>query len=209
LKTSNKGIRFPVETLTEAEVIGLLKACSKGPSGIRNQGLLAILYRAGLRVSEACDLLPKDLDPQRCSLRVLHGKGDRARVVGLDPGAWSILLRWLDRRTALGIGASRPVFCTLTGGSLSTAYLRALMKRLGRKAKIAKRCHPHGLRHCCASELRQEGVEIGLIAKQLGHRSIVTTVRYLDHICPEQVLNTMRARTWGDLPELCPDSRTA
>ena len=198
MKISNKGIRFPVETLTGAETMRLLNACSKGPSGIRNQGLLVVLYRAGLRVSEALALLPKDLDPQRCSLTILHGKGDKARVVGLDPSAWHILQRWLDRRAALGIGASRPVFCTLAGGPLSTAYVRALMKRLGRKANIAKRCHPHALRHGCASELRQEGVEIGLISKQLGHSSILTTMRYLDHICPEQVLNAMRARTWAE-----------
>ena len=77
MRTSNKGVKFPVETLTEAEVTRLLKACSKGSSGIRNQALLAVLYRAALRISEALTLLPKDLDPQRCSLRVLHGKGDR------------------------------------------------------------------------------------------------------------------------------------
>ncbi len=198
MKSSNKGVKFPVETLSEAEVMRLLKACGNGPTGIRNQALLAVLYRAALRISEALALLPKDLDPERCSLRVLHGKGDRARVVGLDPGAWSILQRWLDRRAALGIDAAKSVFCTLAGGPLSTAYVRALMKRLGRKGGIAKRCHAHALRHSCASELRQEGVEIGLISKQLGHSSIVTTVRYLDHICPEQVLNTMRARKWGE-----------
>lgn len=198
MKTSNKGIRFPVETLTETEVMRLLKACSKGPSGTRNQGLLVVLYRSALRVSEALALLPKDCDPQRCSLTVLHGKGNRARVVGLDPSAWHILQRWFDQRAALGIGALQPVFCTLSGGRLSTAYVRGLMKRLGRKANVSKRCHAHALRHSCASELRQEGVEIGLISKQLGHSSIVTTVRYLDHICPEQVLNAMRARTWGE-----------
>lgn len=197
MRSSNKGVKFPVETLTLAEVMGLMQACSMGPTGIRNRALLAVLYRAALRVSEALALLPKDLDPRRCSVRVLHGKGDKARVVGLDPGAWSILQRWLERRAALGIDATKPVFCTLAGRPLSTAYVRALMKRLGRKANVAKRCHPHGLRHSCASELRQEGVEIGLISKQLGHSSIATTAKYLDHICPEQVLDVMRGRTWG------------
>ena len=54
----------------------------------------------------------------------------------------------------------------------------------------------HGLRHTHASELRAEGVDIGIISKQLGHRSIATTARYLDHIAPQQVIETMRTRVW-------------
>jgi site-specific recombinase XerD len=197
MKTSNKGVKFPVETLSETEVIALLKACTKGACGIRNQALLTLLYRGGLRNSECLVLLPKDLDRSRGTLRVLHGKGDKARIVGLDPGAWLVLQHWLDRRASLGIGDRKPVFCTLTGEPVKTAYVRGLLKRLGRKANIAKRCHPHALRHTHASELRQEGVDIGVISKQLGHSSIAITVRYLDHICPQLVVDAMKSRRWA------------
>ena len=47
-----------------------------------------------------------------------------------------------------------------------------------------------------AAELRAEGVDIGIISKQLGHRSIATTARYLDHIAPQQVIESIRARVW-------------
>ena len=194
---SNKGVKFPVETLSGAEVTGLLTACTKGATGVRNQALLTVLYRAGLRIGECLALLPKDLDPDQGTLRVLHGKGDKARVVGLDPGAWAVVQRWLDRRTTLGIGAWKPVFCTLTGGTIKTAYVRGLTKRLARKAGVTKRANPHSLRHTHASELRQEGVDVGIISKQLGHSSIVTTVRYLDHVAPQQVVDTMQARDWA------------
>jgi integrase len=67
---------------------------------------------------------------------------------------------------------------------LNPSYIRVLFPRLGRKARIAKRVHPHGFRRTHAAELRSEGIDVGLISKQLGHSSIATTARYLDHIAP-------------------------
>ena len=55
--------------------------------------MIAVMYRAGLRCAETIDLMPKDLDEKAGTLRVRHGKGDKARVVGLDPGAWAIIQR--------------------------------------------------------------------------------------------------------------------
>ncbi|MCA9905334.1 MAG: site-specific integrase, partial [Anaerolineae bacterium] len=54
----------------------------------------------------------------------------------------------------------------------------------------------HGLRHTHAAELRTEGVDIGIISRQLGHRSIATTATYLDHIAPVAVTEAMRGRVW-------------
>ena len=54
----------------------------------------------------------------------------------------------------------------------------------------------HGFRHTHAAELRAEGVDIGIISKQLGHRTIATTARYLDHIAPYAVIEALHGRTW-------------
>ena len=194
---SGRGRRFPVEILTPAEVQALLGACSgRAPTGIRNRALIAVLYRAGLRVSEALALYPKDADAKTGTLVVLHGKGDRRRTVGMDPGAFAILARWLDRRQALGLGGRSPLFCTLKGRPLHSAYARALFPRLAKRAGIAKRVHPHGLRHTHAAELAREGVPLNIIQAQLGHANAATTSRYLDHIAPQQVIETMGRRTW-------------
>ena len=60
---TNAGRRFPPEVLTDAEARALMDACGEGlPSCARNRALIAVLYRGGLRVSEALALYPKDLD---------------------------------------------------------------------------------------------------------------------------------------------------
>ena len=102
---ANKGRKLPPEPLSAEEVKALLRACStRAATGVRNRALIVVLYRAGLRISEALALLPqRPRSPANGTIRVLHGKGDHDRVVGLDAGAWAILQLWLDRRAAAGI----------------------------------------------------------------------------------------------------------
>ena len=62
--------RFPAERLALADVEALRAACSRrAPTDIRNRALLAVLFRPGLRISEALALYPKDLDPGSRSIR--------------------------------------------------------------------------------------------------------------------------------------------
>ena len=197
-KPANKDKTYPAEPLTANEAQKLILAASRrAPTGIRNRALIVTLYRGGLRIAEALALMPKDLDADAGTARILHGKGNRARTVGLDPTAFAVIERWLDRRTALGINGRAPVFCTLDGNPLSTAYVRALLPRLARKAGIEKRVHAHGLRHTHAAELAREGIPMNVIQAQLGHSSLATTDRYIRHIAPEQVIETMRGRAWN------------
>jgi len=192
------GLKFAIETLTRDEVSDLIRACSRRSStGIRNAALLAVLYRGGLRIGEALALHAKDLDPEVGTIHVLRGKGNKSRTVGLDPTAFAMVERWIERRGKLRIKRTAPLFCTLAGRPLYDSYVRHLLKRLGREAGIEKRVHPHGFRHTHAAELMREGVPINVIAKQLGHSSSSVTARYVDHISPVEVIETMQARTWS------------
>ena len=194
---SNKGKKLPAEPLTEAEARSLINACSpRAATGIRNRALLAVLYRSGLRISEALSLYPKDLDVSRSTLRILHGKGDQSRVVALDAGAWALVQVWVERRKSLGINGRSPVFCTLQGESIEAAYVRTLLPRLARKAGIEKRVHAHGLRHTHAFELVNEGQPLNVISAQLGHSSLATTERYLRHLNPQAVVEAITSREW-------------
>lgn len=60
---------------------------------MRNRALLVVLYRSGLRVGEALALHPKDVDSRRGTIRVLHGKGAKARTVRLDATALAVVER--------------------------------------------------------------------------------------------------------------------
>jgi integrase/recombinase XerD len=194
---SNKGRRLPPEPLTQDEVRALLRSCSdRTPAGIRNRALIAVLYRCGLRVSEALALMPKDCDTGAGTIRVMHGKGDRWRLVGIDPGATSLLEAWLNRRQVLGGTGRHPVFSTASGNAIQGAYVRNLLKRLAARAGIEKRVHPHGLRHTHAYELANEGTPLHVIQQQLGHSSLATTDRYIRHLNPQQVVEAIRGRNW-------------
>ena len=81
---------YPAEVLTPNEVLALLAQCSQKSSlGLRHRALITVLYRTGVRCSEALALLPKDVDLRGGSVAVLHGKGNRRWTVGIDPGVLS------------------------------------------------------------------------------------------------------------------------
>lgn len=196
---TNKGRKFPAEPLTPGEVHQIIAQCSASSrTGIRNRALLTLLYRSGLRISEALALKPSDLDMKRHAARVLHGKGDKATVRGFHPSADDALARWIDTRKGLGL-RNGPLFCTLDGGEISDVYVRNLLHRLADKAGIEKRVHPHGLRHTFADELRANGADVVTISKLLGHSSIAVTARYLDHLTNDQAVNALQGI---DLPAL-------
>lgn len=186
-----------IEILTPDEVKLLIKACSnRAPTGIRNRALIVVMYRGGLRVDEALSLFPKDLDLDEGTITILHGKGDRRRVVGIEPGALGIIARWLDRRRDLGLNGRRRLFCTLQGKPVSDRYVRAMMKRMADRTRIEKRVHPHALRHARAAELERAGVRVSVIQRILGHSSLATTQVYLNHLFPSEVIEAMRADVW-------------
>jgi len=201
---NNKGRKFPVEVLAIEEYVALLNAA--GPphltSSLRNRALLAILYGAGLRVSEALKLYPKDLDLAAGSIRVLFGKGSgkgyKARTVGIDLDNVELVKDWLARRDELGLGPLAPLLCTYSaprpGQPLDASHVRRLLPKLALRAGITKRVHAHGLRHSLAAQLDDEHVATRLVKDQLGHNNIQTTSGYLENIKPRQVLETMRGR---------------
>jgi len=197
---ANRGKKSPAEVLTPDELQRLLNQCSKGATGHRNRALIVIGWRAGLRINEALSLTPANLDSAQQTVRILHGKGDKARTVGLDRQAWSIIETWIEARTAKGIGPEATLFCTLDGERLDDRYVRNLMPRLAKSAGIAKRVHFHGLRHTLAFELAGEGLPIHLIQQQLGHSNAAITSRYLAHLNPAETIARMKSRSWGSQP---------
>lgn len=184
------------ETLTATEVARLLNACSaRAATGLRNRALIAVLYRGGLRVSEAIALAPGDVDPTSRTLRVRRRR--RLPTLSVDAGSFAVVESWLRRRRERRLPDDASLFCTLQGEPLKPSYIRALLPRLARKAGISKRVSAEVLRRTLAMELACEGVPVGLIQAHLGHSSPVTTARFLARVDPGGVVQAMQRRpTW-------------
>lgn len=189
------GKRYPIEVLTKDEVHALLDACGKETwTDRRNYALLVLLWRTGLRIAEALALRPCDVDLGRGAIRVLHGKGGRARTVGIDRIGIEAIQGWMREHRGMGYSSGEVLFITRSGSTLSQGYLRRKIPELARAGGIHKRVHAHGLRHTHASELRVEGVDIAVIKRQLGHRSLMTTIEYLDHLHPTHAIGVVASR---------------
>ena len=74
--------------------------------------MIALLWRGGLRISEALALAETDIDPTRGSVLVRHGKGDKRREAGMDPFGFTQLAAWQAHRVLLPPG---PLFCVIDG----------------------------------------------------------------------------------------------
>lgn len=192
-KPGNYGQTYPPEALSREEIKALIDTLEKkkGTAAARNTALVILLYRTGLRISEALDLTISDVDFVNHAVSVLRGKGGKRRTVGMDGFAEEAMKRWLEVRKAR-IGA--PVFCTRDGDRMYATYFRAALKRAAAEAGIEKRVHPHMLRHTFAAELAREGVPVAYIQRQLGHSSLTMTLRYLSTLAPTEVIDAIWAR---------------
>lgn len=208
---ANKGQRYASEVLTPDEFKRLLAQVEgSSPTALRNRALILTIQRGGLRVGEARDLKPTDIDLKRGTLKVREAKYNRKRTVGLDAPAIKALEGWTAARDKLDWPKNAYLFGSIfsrkavggavvtkgapAGGQLHTSYLRRLLPKLARAAGINKRVHPHMLRHTRAYELAQEGVPVNVIQKALGHKSLATTSLYLDHVSADDVVSAMTGK---------------
>jgi hypothetical protein len=108
----NKGLRYPADPPAVEEIVAVRRVAGGTAQGLRTRALIVVLWRAGLRISEALALAESDLDRARGSVLVRRGKGGKRRQVGMDRWAWQQLDPWLDARVSL-----RSVRCcvSLTG----------------------------------------------------------------------------------------------
>jgi integrase len=87
----SKGMRYPADPPTVQEIIAVMRQAGETRHGERMRALIVVLWRAGLRISEALALTEHDLDPRRGSILVRRGKGGKRREVGMDDWGWEQL----------------------------------------------------------------------------------------------------------------------
>lgn len=87
-RPGNKGRRYPADPPRVEEIVAVMRQAGTDLYGRRLRGLIIVLWRAGLRISEALALTESDLEVTRGSVLVRRGKGGRRREVGMDEWAW-------------------------------------------------------------------------------------------------------------------------
>ena len=168
-----KGSTLP-EYLEAHEVQAVLTAAPHSRAHL----LFLLQWRAGLRVSEALALEPADLslDTDLPTLRVRQGKGRRSRVVPVHPELQNALAAVIQF-SGLGRGP-------IVGASRSTAWRWAQQAAVRAKALGAltegRTVGTHTFRHSYARHLPLHGVPINYVSRWLGHRSLKTTLIYLE-----------------------------
>ena len=197
----NKGLRYPADPPKVEEIIAVMRTAGDRAHGRRLRALIAILWRAGLRIQEALALTEGDLDQRRGSLLVRRGKGGRRREVGMDAWGWEQLDPWLELRRELPIG---PLFCVINGTTCgrhwTPAAARAELRRTAAVAGVRRRFAPHQLRHAHAVEMAREGVPLIVIQRQLGHSNLGITSVYLQGIDSGEIIETVHARRAPMIP---------
>jgi integrase/recombinase XerD len=147
---------------------------------LKHQTALSVAYGAGLRASEVAALKVGDVDSQRMTLRIQRGKGSKDRYAMLSPVMLERLRTWWRVARAQGK--------MLDGGwlfpglnpvePLSTRQLNRAVHAAAVAARIDKRVSMHTLRHCFATHLLEQKVDIRVIQVLLGHKKLETTALY-------------------------------
>jgi site-specific recombinase XerD len=152
-------------------------SCLKVATG-KEKILFLLLYGAGLRVSEACNLKWKEISFSEKIIRV-WGKGKKQRIVAL-PQNVLLELKRVEEKSPFVFG-NKPL-------DPRTAY--DWVKKMGIHAGLLKPLHPHALRHSFATHLLSSGANLRTLQELLGHKSLQATEKYT-HLEVDQLARTM------------------
>ena len=163
--------------LSVDEMIAVFKALNQAIEGakdndnhkrlLQERALLSLLYGAGLRVSEACQLQSKQIDRHQKQLRVL-GKGQKERVIAAPQFVLEAMSA-LPPSTGPSIWGQQP---------LSTRKAYDIVKQAGERADLTQPISPHALRHSYATHLLNSGADLRTLQELLGHKTLAATERY-------------------------------
>lgn len=144
----------------------------------RDAAVLALLYGAGLRISEALSLKRGDAPRAGETLTIL-GKGSKARQVPVLPQ----IARAIDDYLAQcpwTMAPDGPLFLGAKGGALSPRIIQLVVERLRGAMGLPDSATPHALRHSFATHLLARGGDLRTIQELLGHASLSTTQVYTE-----------------------------
>ena len=182
-----KGPQKVKETINPDDLAALLSAPSdKTKIGIRDKTILILLYDSAIRVSELRELKIDSLKLNESIPYIrVRGKGDKERIVSITDKTVEHLKRYL-KLYHLEKDSNYPLFYTVIKGHVSAMSTRNVERILNKYAEMIRpehpnlpqKLYPHMLRRTRACGLYQNGVELELVSRILGHTSTQTTRIY-------------------------------
>lgn len=173
--------------LSQEEVLDVVGAISN----FKHRVVIMFIYSTGTRVSECVNIKLTDIDNKRMQVNIREGKGLKQRFVPLSP----ILLTTLRRYYKV----YKPSHYLFEGAGGNGTHLGvAAVREICQKARyrtpdINKRYTPHTFRHCFATHLLEQGTNLLIIQRLMGHSSLSNTLKYLhvQQLAIEQVVNPL------------------
>lgn len=193
-----KNVKQPktiIKTFTEQEV----KKMTEYYSGhtfmeVRNRLMLMTFFDTGIRVSELIDL---KLSQVKDEYILIHGKGDKERVVPKSPLLNKWMFKYLSTRENFFAYRRVPenVFLSRNGRPMTTEAIHRVIKIAGKAVGVSRdiRVSPHTCRHTFAQMQLKNGLDLYSLSRLMGHSNISITQRYLEGLRDFEVLNACKA----------------
>ena len=158
-------------------------------SNLKHRAILKTVYSAGLRAGEVVRLKPRHIesDPSRMMIRVEQGKGRKDRIVPLPQCTLQILREHYkthrNEKFIFPAPGRAGIYEPKSNIPLPDSSIQTVLKKALRQTGIIKNVSVHNLRHSYATHLLEAGIDIRIIQKYLGHKSISATMIYT-HLTP-------------------------
>ncbi len=163
------------------DIILLLESIdTKTALGLRDRAMFELMYAAGMRVSEVCNLTMEQILIDD-DLILIRGKGNKERIVPLGEEAKNWLIEYIEHgRPSLEKGYFNEgiLFLNNKGKQLQRKGIWFILKKLAEKADLHKPVSPHTFRHSFATHLLEGGADLRIVQEMLGHVDISTTQIY-------------------------------
>jgi site-specific recombinase XerD len=180
IKCRKAPIRNPIY-LEKSEIEAIRTLPITTPMELRDRTLFEFLLYTGCRISEAIGLEWENINFEKGEVEVL-GKRNKRRVVFLS-GSRQWLMDYLNKR---GVD-SKYLFLNQYGRQLPRAYGTIAIRHLGQRAGLAKKIHPHILRHTFGTYLIWAGVDPRTVQEMMGHDDLETTLKYYSAVTQERM----------------------
>ena len=155
----------------------MIEAARGSRNEARDRCLLLLMFRHGLRVSEACGLKLDQVDTESRVLHVARLKGGLSTTHPLRGDELRAITAWLKERARMQ-PPGKAFFVSEQRQPLHRSTVNLALRKYSAAASLPLLAHPHMLLHACGFALADQGADTRLIQDYLGHRNIQHTVKY-------------------------------